>query len=195
MRIFATLAFLTVLPNASFAESTFLAEQTIPLNSSRSNEVLDKTMADVRMVFQKFELALDSSSKIVVPKRISGTAARPVMTVSVRKCVAFICQTMDLDAEVDVREVSGRCNRDFVLTAKLGRSSREVREVYDALTVNVCFREGRSGKGSLRMLGYARHAREYQQGIVQQELVKMLRMQVSPLSRALQATLKAKEQR
>lgn len=193
MRAFFALFLVALAPAAAFADSTFLAERTIAIQSTRSAEVLDRTLADVRMVFQKFELALDSGSKIVTPKKVTGTPTNPVMTVSVRKCVVFICQTMDLDAEIDVRETRGACDRDFQITADLRRSSREVRDVYDRLELTACYKKLANGKGSLKIAGHAHHGPAYNTGIVQNELFKMLQLQVPPLVTALQATLKAKE--
>jgi hypothetical protein len=178
----------------AFADSTFLAEKTISLNSSRANDILDRTVADIRMVFQKFELALDSSTKIIVPKKVSGTAARPVMTVTARKCVLFVCETISIDAESDIREVSGNCDRNFILTSNLGRSSQQLRDIYERLEVNVCFKSGQGGRNSLKLVGYAHHSAKYNEGLVQKELLKLLQLQVDPISKALQDTLKAKEQ-
>lgn len=178
---------------SAHAESTFLAQKTIPVNSTRSNEVIDRTLADMKMVFQKFELALDSQTKIVKAKEVSGSAARPIMTVTVKKCIAFICETMDLEAAVDAREVNGKCDRDFVITANLSRSSDKVREVYDRLDTNICFKASADGKGSLLLVGYAHHAATYRDGFIQKELFKMLQLQVNPLVKAVQDTLKAKD--
>lgn len=187
------LALVTLASQAALADSTFLAEKVIPLNSTRANDVLDKTAADIRMVFQKFELALDSSTKIVVPKKVTGSATRPVMTVTAKKCVLFVCETIELDAESDIREVSGRCDRNFILTANLSRSSKQLREIYDRLEVAVCFKAGADGKNTLKLTGQAHHAAQYNEGLIQNELFKMLQLQVAPLSKALQETLKAKE--
>ncbi len=175
------------------ADSTFLAQKTIPVSSTRSSEVIDRTLDDMRMVFQKFEMALDSQTKIVTPKKVTGSAGRPVMTVTVRKCILFICETMDLEAAIDAREVSGKCDRNFMITANLSRSSEKVREVYDRLDTNVCYKAIPDGKGTLLLVGYAHHASTYQEGFIQKELFKMLQLQVAPLVKAVQETLKAKE--
>lgn len=190
----AQLVLLALVAQPALADSTFLAEKVIPLHSTRANDVLDRTAADIRMVFQKFELALDSSTKIIVPKKVTGPADRPVMTVTAKKCVLFVCETIALDAESDIREVSGSCDRDFILTSNLGRSSKQLREIYDRLVVSVCFKAGADGRGTLKLVGHARHAPQYNEGLIQKELFKMLQLQVAPLSKALQETLKAKEQ-
>ena len=44
------LALFALASQAAFADSTFLAEKVIPLNSTRANDVLDKTAADIRKV-------------------------------------------------------------------------------------------------------------------------------------------------
>jgi len=111
------------------ADSTFLAQKTISINNTKSSEILDRTVADARMVFQKFQMALDSSSKIIVPKKITGTPTRPVMTITVEKCVFIVCQTIELDAEVEVSETRGKCDRNFMITANLARSSAQLRDV------------------------------------------------------------------
>jgi|GEM_PF-7071960 len=190
---FVFLSLISFVSVSAHAESTFLAQKTIPVNSTKSNEVIDRTLADMKMVFQKFDLALDSQTKIVKEKEVTGSASRPIMTVSVRKCIAFICETMDLEAAVDAREVSGKCNRDFVITANLARSSDKIREIYDRLEVNVCYKASADGKGSLLLVGYAHHAPTYNDGFIQNEIFKLLQLQVTPLVKAVQETLKAKD--
>lgn len=190
---FAAIALSVLVSSAAKAESTFLAQKSIPMQSTRSNELLDRTLADLRMVFQRFQFALDSSTTIVVPKKVTGTAERPVMTVTVKKCILFICETMVLDAEVSAREVSGSCTRNFQIHSNLGRSDHKVRDIYDSLDVSVCFKEGREGRNTLTFVGHAHHGPGYRQDFVQQELVKMLQLQVEPLVKAVQDTLRAKE--
>lgn len=191
--LFVSLCVLSVFPFSARAESTFLAQKTIVMQSSRSGEVLDRALADLRMVFQKFQLALDSNSQIVVPKKITGPADRPVMTVTVKKCILFMCETLELDAEVDAREVRGNCDRNYLITANLSRSNQKVRDVYDSLDTTICFKEGGGGKASLLLIGHAHHSPKYQPGFIQGELFKMLQMQVAPLVKAVQETLKEKE--
>jgi hypothetical protein len=185
---------LSLLPLAASAESTFLAEKTIPVNTTRSSAVLDRTLADLRMLFQKFQFVLDSSTKYVVPKKVSGTPSKPVVTATVQKCVAlFICETIELDAEIQVQEVRGKCDRDFVITVNLARSSQKLRDIYDRLDVNACYKASGDGKGTLKLAGFAHHSPRYESGMVQRMLFDMLQMQVAPIVKAMQETLKAKD--
>lgn len=190
---FVSMCIFGLLTVSAHAESTFLAQKTIGMESTRSSEVLDRALADMRMVFQKFQLSLDSSSSIVVPKKVTGSASRPVMTVTIKKCILFICETLDLDAEVEAREVRGNCDRNFLITANLSRSNPKVRDVYDSLDVSLCYKTAAGGKGSLLLVGSAHHSQSYDQGFLQKEIFKMLQMQVEPLVKAVQVTLKAKE--
>src|SRR5258708_361767 len=90
--------------SSAFAGSDFLAEQTVLIQSTNSNEVLSRTAGDPKAIFERYQPALDSSSKIVRPVQVSGPANKPVMDVSIQKCMSFVCQTMDLDAVITIRE-------------------------------------------------------------------------------------------
>lgn len=197
MKVFAnfSVSLLCVLSvSQAFAGSDFLAEQTVQIQSTRSGDVLNRTVADPKAVFERYQPALDSSSKIVRPVRVSGPNNKPVMEVSIKKCVGFICQTVDLDAVVTIRE--GRragCDRIFMLQADLARSSQQVRDVYDRLDAKMCYNASTDGKGTLLLSASAHHGPSYSQGFTQKELFKMLKMQVAPIIKALQETLKDKE--
>lgn len=178
---------------SALAGSDKLEEQVLTIRSTRSAEVLKRVADDPKAIFQRFQPGLDGSSSIVKPVTVTGTAQRPVMQVSIRKCVAFICKTVDLDATVDVREVRGECDLNFHLFADLSRSSAIVSDMYDSLEVGICYRGQPDGTGKLMLSPSVRHGAKYDTGIVQREMFKFLKLQVPPIVKAIQETLKAKE--
>ena len=194
MRLFFPI--LTVFFTASpvFAASDFLAEAIVKIDSLRSGEVLNRVVADPKAVFEFYQPALDSGSTIVRPVQVTGPADHPVMQVSIRKCVGFICKTVDLDADVTLREGrSGGCDRSFLMVAGLARSSDIVRNVYDRLDIQICFKASADGRGVLDLSASANQAPQYSQGIVQSEMFKMLKLQVAPIVNAIDQVLRAKE--
>ncbi len=184
---------LSLSPDFAFAAADALEEQTLQIPSERSEELLKLVIADPRAVFLRYRPALDSGSKLVKPVRISGSKESPVMQLSIRKCVAILCQTVDLDATISVREISGNCDLNFHLVADLTRSSATVSDIYDRLDVALCFRAQRSGSGSLAIGASAHHGPQYARGFVQGEMFKLLKLQVPPIVKAFQEVLKEKE--
>jgi hypothetical protein len=92
-----------------------------------------------------------------------------------------------------VQEVRGKCDRDFVIVADLKRSTKTLRDIYDSLLVNACYKATPDGKGTLHLKGYANHSPNYDSGMIQGMLFSMLQKQVAPIVKAMEATLKAKD--
>jgi len=177
----------------SRAASDFLAQRTVQIESERSADALSRLVAAPKAVFERFRLRLDDSTKITRPQRVSGPDDRPVLQVSVKKCVGFICKDVDLDAAVSVRETRGSCDQDFTMVADLRRSSRDVRDVYDRLDVKICYKARPDGRGSLVLSASLNHGPAYSKGFVQGEMFKLLQLQVDPIVKAVQDTLRAME--
>ena len=177
----------------TFAASDFLAEQNIRMESTRSRDVLDKTAADPKAVLLHYQPVLDSGSQIVRPVRVTGTAKNPVLQMSVKKCVGPYCQTIDLDAAFSVHTVRGDCDVNYQMVADLNRSTDMLRDLYDELNVQICYQGQADGRGSLNIRGSVHQGPKYAQGMIRDELFKMLRMQVAPVVKALQETFKEKE--
>ncbi len=172
---------------ASAAEYDFLAKQTLTVQGSEPRRTLDDTAADLRAVFEKYEPALDSGTRIVRPLRISGSQREPNLNIILEKCVIFICKTVELDAVVSVAETNGKCESNMVMSVNLNKSSQDLTDVYDQIDVNICL-NGRN----LDMDAHARRADRYSSGPVQQEIFKLLRLQIKPIVTAVDETLKEK---
>jgi hypothetical protein len=177
--------------NAAFAGSDFLAQKTITIASARSADILDRTVADIRGVFQRYQPAIDSQSKIVSPLRVTGSASQPEVQVSIQKCIFILCQTVDLDAEISVQTVAGSCAKNFVVVADLHRSSGVLTDYYDRLEVTGCYKATTGGQGQIEMSASAHQASGYRANALQREIFKVLQEQVSPILRALDQSLKA----
>ena len=193
MKIFFVMVVAAFSAANALAAADFLAQATVKMESTRSAEVIGRVAADPKAVFQRYQPALDGSSKIVRPVQVTGPADRPVMQVSIQKCVAFICETVDLDALISLQEVRSSCDRSYRLTADLSRSSPRVRDVYDRLDVQICYKASPDGRGTLQLSAAANQAPSYSEGFVQNEMLKLLRLQVTPIVKAVELTIKAKE--
>lgn len=174
----------------SLAGSDHLANATIQINSAQPEAVLDRTLSNIRSVFQRYQPVVDAQTTITSPLRVGGTQDHPTLKMSARKCVFVICQDVDLDAEVSVRVVSGNCKKNLLVNADLRRSSQALADVYDHLQVSICFNESRPGAGVLNLTGQAHRAPNYSAGRVQQEIFKLLQLQIPPITRALNETLR-----
>lgn len=175
----------------AFAASDFLATAIVPITSYHASDVLDSLVGNPKAVFQHYQPALDSGSTIVRPVQVTGTATHPIMQVSIKKCVVFICQTVDLDADITIHEgKQAGCDRAFQLTADLGRSSDLVRNTYNSLDILVCFKASPDGRGTLNLSASAVQAAAYSQGFVQQQMFNMLQLQVQPIVAAVNAVIK-----
>src|ERR1700733_3782840 len=70
---------------------------TITITQNNAESYLQSKVVDLKDLMQYYQVALDSGSTITTPEAFSGTEQNPVMTVSVKKCVLIICQTVDLE--------------------------------------------------------------------------------------------------
>jgi hypothetical protein len=182
--------FVSLSINAFAANYDFLAQKSITIRAADPVAVIDRTTDNVKAIFEKYEPKLDSSSKIVQPLRVGGTQSNPVVKVSIRKCVGLICQVVDLDTEVSIREVSGNCQRNFMMLADLSRSSKALSDVYDRLDVSICYNGIRASEARLDLNAQARHDAKYSTGIVQRQILDFLQLQIQPITDALSKTLR-----
>lgn len=168
-----------------------LAQKNLLIRNADPLKVLLLTADNPKALFERYKPKLDSGSKITSPLQIGGTRDNPVIKVSIRKCVAFICQTVDLDAEVSLKEVRGNCDHNMFMAADLRRSSATLSDVYDQLDVHICFKQTKAQEGQLTLTAQARRAGTYSGGIVQKEILDFLRLQIDPITTALEETLKS----
>lgn len=191
--LLGTLAVFLVLglSNQAFATSDFLSSETIQISSPNPEQTLNRTVADIRGVFERYVPGVDGNSKIVSPLRVTGSATAPEIQVSIQRCVLVLCQTVDLDAEISVRTVRGPCAKNLVLIAELRRSSKLLTDVYDRLQVTGCFQKTGSSTASVQMSASAHRAPSYSPGTIQGEVTKMVKLQIHPILRALDQSFKA----
>jgi hypothetical protein len=172
------------------ASSDALGKLQIKISHNNSEIVLNKTLSDVRAVFQNYHPALDSSTKIKSPVRVSGSSTRPFVEVTMEKCVVIVCQTVDMKADITVKDTDGKCTKNFILRADLTRSSEILTNVYDSLDVVGCYQRSADGQGILTFGGSAHHAPKYSGGPIQNEIYQLLKLQLDPIASATKKVLK-----
>lgn len=172
------------------ASSDPLAKESFFFTASDPGLVLEKTAGNLKAVFKRYQPALDSSTTIVSPLKVGGSDSRPTINVVLKKCVLFVCETVELDASISMRDVAGKCQRQFVMDADLRRSSKAMSDNYQALKVDICYRSS-GQKGQIDIDAFAIRAPSYSEGVVTDEILKMLGLQVKPMSEALRKTLAA----
>lgn len=172
-------------------EHDFLAQKNLSIQSPNPLRVFELTAESPKAIFQRYKPKLDSGSKITSPLQVGGTETNPTIKVSIRKCVAFICQTVDLDAEVTIRETSGSCKKNYAMYADLRRSSSTLADTYDRLDVTICYQQSKPNEAQLQLAAYAHRAAKYSGGVVQKEIMDFLQLQVQPITQALAETLRS----
>jgi hypothetical protein len=171
-------------------DSDFLAQQQIGFTDKNPDAVLIKLTDDLKSVFERYHVALDAGSKVVSPLKVSGSRSNPIVQVSIEKCVFVVCKTVDLDAEASWREVSGPCKHNYSLRIDLGRSSQDLTDVYDRIDGKICY-NSQGTKATLDVAAAAHHSPTYSQGLIQGQIFKLLQLQVGPIIKAINDTIKA----
>jgi hypothetical protein len=167
-----------------------IATKSFKYSADDPNQVLESTITKLRSVFKRYRPAFDSGTTVVKPLVVSGTEANPRLQITAKKCVLFVCETVELDALIFLDEVSGRCTRNFILTADLSRSSEILVKNYRALKVNICF-EQNGGSAQLRIDAFAEQGAQHSPGTITNEIFKMLSLQIPPMTSALIQSLEA----
>lgn len=167
-----------------------LARQEVAFKNVDAERALVKVLDDPRGVFGLYVPQMDRNSRIVSPLKVSGPRQSPRLEMTVKKCVAIVCQTVKMDAIVGIGEVTGSCERNFVIDLDLGRSDQTLTDVYDRLQVGVCF-QAKAGGGTLKLTAQARRASSSSSGMVQREIFSLLQAQAAPLSAALTSALQS----
>jgi hypothetical protein len=186
---------LALLPAAaSAADSDFLAQEKIAISSPKSEDLVKEAVADVAGIFENFQPALDDGSTLVSPVKVTGPKASPTVQLTVRKCVmGLVCQNVDLVGEVTVKPTHGSCTHNFGLHIDMSRSSDILAATYDALNADLCYQKDGSGNGSLTFSASAHHGPRYgldaTTELTQEQILDFLKMQVAPITRAIQTTI------
>jgi hypothetical protein len=169
----------------------FLERAQLTVNFQNSEGLSQKATEDLQALFSKFQFAIANDTKVIAPMKISGTQSRPILTIGIRKCVAFICESAFIDAEITMRPVSGKCDRNWMMEMDLARSGDNVREIYSRILIPTCYiNHPNNNGGYLTFEGWAEHGPKYDTGIKQRTMMKFLKNQVQPMVKALDERLK-----
>lgn len=167
-----------------------LGRSEFNFSAANPDQVLEKTAAMPKSIFRRYKPALDSKTKIISPLQVTGTESNPTMQMTVRKCVLIKCETIALEASINIREISGSCRQNYVLQADLRRSSETLSQNYESLQVNICYQSARQS-GYIKAEAFAARAPTYSDGIITKEILKMLKMQIPAMTKAIQDSLEA----
>ena len=165
-----------------------LAKTEFTFTANNPDRVLEATVEKLKDVFQRYRPVVDSSTTIISPLQVTGSQSNPRLRMTAKKCVLFQCQTVELDASVTIREVSGSCRQNYVLDADLTRSGEILAKNYEALKVNICYGSART-TGRVQGEAFAMRAPTYGGGVIANEILKMLNLQVQPMSQAIKESL------
>ena len=153
-----------------------LLKKTLILKSPSIDKVLAKTETNIKVFADNFNVRLDSGSKIVAAKKVGGTLLQPVLNITIRKCVFLFCQTIDLDAEFDLKVVNGTCDLNYELNVDLRRSSQMLTDLYSNILTQICIKKNATGATAALQVDLI-HASTYQAGIVQKQAFNLISLQ------------------
>jgi hypothetical protein len=190
MKLFFALLCALPLTAQALAPADRLASTEFTFRANNPDRVMEITTAKLKEVFERYRPAVDSNTTIISPLQVTGSQTNPRIQMTAKKCVLFQCQTVKLDASITLREVSGSCRQNYVLNADLSRSGEILARNYDALSVNICYS---SARANARVQGeaFALRASTYEGGIIANEILKMLALQIPPMSKAIRESLAA----
>jgi len=193
MRLSKSLLALAILSIGSMAlaASDSLGQMSFKMQASNPDAVLTATLGNLKAVFNYYQPAFDSGTQVISPLEVSGTQNSPVLDLAVKKCVFVECQTVEMYAELSLQNLQGgNCKRHFVVSADLSRSSEILSDMYSKLQVDVCYNSN-AGNSTIEVNGSAVRSQYYSGGIVAQQIMDMLQMQIQPMAEALEEALHA----
>lgn len=183
-----TILFFLLYSSFIFAQDDSLDRQDITIKSQRFGDVISLTAENLKDVFMGYKVALNSGLSIVKPLEVSGTQANPNIKVSLKKCVAFVCQTVKLDIDLTISKVEGSCDENFYLKAELDRSSSTLTDVYEYFYTTICAKRSPEG-AKVTLSSFATRARSYNSGMVASNIKQILQLQIAPIIKSLQTEL------
>ena len=157
-----------------------LLQKNLTLKTDQIDAVLSKTEDNIKIFIDNFDVQLDSGAKITSPKVVSGTLLQPVLQVSIKKCVFFFCQNIDLDAEFTLHKVGGACDVNYELVGDLQRSSPLLADLYSHINTIICIKKTVGGATAGLTVTLDRSA-AYQSGIVQKQTLSFIQLQANSL--------------
>lgn len=183
-----TLAFLLFLPSLSFATDDLLDKRELTVKSQRFGDVIALTAENLKDVLDGYKVALGPGFSMVKPLVVSGTQAAPNIQATIKKCFAFVCKNVELDADLTVTQVEGECEENYYLKADLSKSGELLTDVYDNFFSVICAK--RSGEGAtVTLTSYATRARTYNGGIIASTIQEFLELQIPSIMQSLQTEL------
>ncbi len=185
--------FLLVYAFATLAKAQNLEpvlEKKLTLKTSNLSDVLIKTENNIKAFVDNFDIQLDSGTKFTSAKQVGGTILQPVLKVSVKKCVLFICQNIDLDAEFSLVTTPNKtCDYSYQLIADLQRSSLILTELYSNIITDICINSTTTG-GNAQISISLQRAATFHSGIVQAETLKFIQLQTDSLVKSFETVMK-----
>ncbi len=167
---------LTAIFSSAQQSGDLLLKKSLILKTPSLEKVLAKTESNIKVFADNFNVKLDSGSKIINPKKVGGTLMQPVLNITIRKCVFLFCQTIDLDAEFDLKVVNGPCDFNYELNVDLQRSSQMLTDLYSRIVTQICVKKNATG-GTAALQVDLIHAPNYQSGIVQKQAFSLISLQ------------------
>jgi hypothetical protein len=166
----------------------FLSKEELEIKSIKYEQVVELTAINLKPVFDHYKIALGSGFSIVRPLQVLGTNSNPILQGTLKKCIAFICQDVDLDASVTITKIHGPCDVNYFLKADLSRSSHWLTGEYEYFATTVCANHSADGaKGTLN--SYAHRASTYGGGPIASTIFNFLLLQIEPIMNSLHARL------
>ena len=185
----------TLVGTASWARPSrqfeFLQQKTIKLKTNTLNENIETAMLDTLGVLSHYRPKFDSTVKLLSPLKVYGHSKRPRIWTRVRKCVIMFCETVNLEAKVQMKSFKGHCDKSWRIDLDLRKSSRRISDIYDHLKIKVCLRHKKNGISELRLVGKIHQGKKYKKGFARNLIFDLLKQQVAPLSKALFKNLKS----
>ncbi len=166
-----------------------ILQKDLSVKTDQFNAVLSKTENNVKPFVDNFNIKVDGGAKITSPKVVTGTILQPVLKVSVKKCVLFICNTIDLDSEFTLIKTTGTCALNYVLQGDLRRSSKLLADLYSNINTSLCITPTPEGaKVSLSVV--LLRAGTYASGVVQSETLKFIKLQAPSIVESFSTVMK-----
>lgn len=190
LKIYCGLVVLPFISVTAFAAVyDHLAKKTVKVSAPNAEQAVETTLLALKDIFLHYRLNLDQDSRIVSPLKVSGPQSKPYMQVTIEKCKFFVCRTTTLRGTATVREVQGRCDRNWQFHLDIARSDQFLSDVYDLLRIDACYMSKQLNAGALQMTGSVRRARRFQKGMIQAEIRQFFRLQIPAIGNAFRKSL------
>jgi hypothetical protein len=94
-----------------------------------------------------------------------------------------------MDALISLKESRGNCARNLLISMDLARSGRALTNSYDRLNMSLCY-NSKSNVAKLEIKAFANHSRTYSRDMIQEEVLKILQLQLDPIILAISQSLR-----